>query len=360
MRTISFKAIITFLLVPTMLVAHDGWKGKYTKEKKINKSYNVSSDAMLEVDNSYGHLYVTTWDENRIEIEVHIKTNGNNEEKVQRKLDEIDVKFQASSGLVSAETTFNKDGKTWWKSWKNNNVNMQINYTIKMPVTGKVDLDNDYGSINLDRLEGRAKISCDYGKLDIGQLMADNNELRFDYTSNSIIDYIKSGKIYADYSSYTVEKAGSLNIVADYTKSKVEEMENLEYRCDYGKIEVGQAQNVSGTGDYLTSRMGTVNGNVEITSDYGSIRIERMSASAGNIEINAEYAGIKIGHDPSYHFTFEVDLEYAGLSDNDDFEYNIKRIDGSDKYYKGYYGSENSGNKVNISSEYGGVNIYKN
>ncbi len=360
MRTRSFNILFILAMLPMALLANDNcWKGKYTKEKKINKSYSVSSDAMLEVDNSYGHLYVTTWDQNRIEIEVHIKTNGNNEEKVQKKLDEIDVEFQASSSLVSAETIFSKE-RSWWKGWRSNNVNVQVNYTIKMPIDGKVDLDNDYGSINIDRMEGKAKISCDYGKLDIGQLMADNNELRFDYTSNSTIDYIKSGEIYADYSGYTIERAGNLNIVADYTKSKVEEMENLEYRCDYGKIEVGEARNISGNGDYLTMRFGTVNGNVSIASDYGSIRIAQMSATAGNIAIDAEYAGIKIGHHPDYHFDFEIDLEYAGLSDNDAFEYNIKRIDGSDKYYKGYYGDENSGNKIKVTSEYGGVNIYKN
>ncbi len=72
---------------------------------------------------------------------------------------------------------------------------MEINYTIKVPVTNSVNLENDYGAISLDKLEGQAKISCDYGQLRIGELWAENNSLNFDYTNKSTIAFMKSGKI---------------------------------------------------------------------------------------------------------------------------------------------------------------------
>ncbi len=40
--------------------------------------------------------------------------------------------------------------------------------------------------------------------------MADNNSISFDYTNNSYFEYIKSGKINADYSGYTVSKTKDL------------------------------------------------------------------------------------------------------------------------------------------------------
>src|SRR5690606_38398151 len=100
-------------------------------------------------------------------------------------------------------------------------------------MSNSVDLSNDYGSINLDRLEGHAKINCDYGKITTKELMADNNLISFDYTNNSYFEYIKSGKINADYSSFTVAKTKDLDINADYTKSMVEIGENVSYTCDY-------------------------------------------------------------------------------------------------------------------------------
>lgn len=361
MRTIQFKVVLVLLLVmPITLIAHNNKpKGKHTKEKTIKKEFDVNSDALLKVSNSYGNLNITSWTENRILIEVHIKTNGNNEEKVQKKLDEISVDFENSASVVSAKTIFNKNKSSW--GWGGNNkVNMQINYTIKLPIKNSVHLNNDYGSIILDRIDGHAKINCDYGRLDIGELRGRNNQLNFDYTSKSRIGYINSGKITADYSSYTIEKAGNLTISADYTNSTVEKMGNLVYNTDYGKIEVGEADNVEGTGDYINVRLGTIHGNVDINADYGSVKISKMASDAGNLLINSDYTGVKIGYDPAYHFNFEIKTSYAGVSGKDDFEMNVSEVKNTRKYYKGYYGSSNSGNNVSVSSEYGGITFYKN
>ena len=365
MKALQFKYIFFALaLIPLVVGAHvdnDKLNGRYTKEKTIKKEYNVNSDALFKVKNSYGNLNITSWNENRVVIEVHIKTNGNDEDRVQERLNEIDVDFENDPNMVSAITRFGDRKNSWGWSWGNRKkVSVQVNYTIKLPVKNSVNLNNDYGSIILDRIDGHAKISCDYGKMEIGELRGRNNELRFDYTSRSTFDYINSAEIVADYSGFTIEKAGNLNIKADYTNAVVEEMENLEYSSDYGSIEVNNVQNVNGNGDYIGVKLGTVHGNVSINSDYGSIKIDRMAPDAGNLEIRSDYTGIKIGYDPGYHFDFEISTEYAGVSGKDDFEINISKEKSNEKYYKGYYGQANSGNRVIITSDYGGISFYQN
>lgn len=362
MKIILYKYMaVLFLVLPVILSANDSTlKGRYTKEKTIKKEYDVNSDALLKVRNSYGNLNITSWNENRVLIEVHIKTNGNNEDKVQRRLDEITVDFEANSDLVSARTIYDKNKSNWGWNWgKNKNVNIQINYTIKVPVKNSVHLSNDYGNIYLDRIDGHAKISCDYGRLEIGELHGRNNQLSFDYTSKSTIEYINSGKIAADYSGFTIEKAGDLIINADYTNSTIEEMGNLQYSSDYGNLEVEEANNVQGNGDYINVKLGTVHGNVDISADYGSVKIEEMAEDAGNIEIRTDYTGIKIGYDAQYYFDFEINAEYAGVSGKDEFEINISKEKSHEKYYKGYYGQANSGNRVSITSDYGSISFYK-
>ena len=360
-RQLYKYGILLLLVLPLNLLANNDFKGKHTKEKTIKKEYSVNSDALLKVSNSYGNLNITSWNENRIVIEVHIQVNGNNEEKVEKKLNEIYVDFEASSSIVSARTIFNDNKSSWNFNWGNNsNVNMQIDYNIKVPVKNSVHLNNDYGSIILDRIDGHAKITCDYGRLEIGELHGRNNQLSFDYTSKSTIGYINSGKISADYSGFTIEKAGDLDISADYTNSTINKMQNLTYSCDYGKIDIGEAKSISGNGDYINVKLGTIHGNVNITSDYGGIQINKMAADAGDISIRSDYTGIKIGYDPNYHFNFEISTDYAGVSGKDDFIMNVSREKSSEKYYQGYYGSSNSSNTVNITSEYGGISFTKN
>ncbi|MBO6880992.1 hypothetical protein [Winogradskyella sp.] len=360
-QKIQFRLALLFLLMPFIALANTGKDATKTeKERNIKKSFNVSSNATLKVKNSYGNLDIVTWNENRIDFDITIKVSGNEAEKVQERLDGIDVEFSASNDLVSAMTNIEKKEKSWWNWGKKMNLKLEINYVIKMPISGNVDLNNDYGAINLDKLEGRAKINCDYGKITTKELMADNNELRFDYTNNCYFEYIKSAKINADYSGYTIAKAENLEIYADYSKSIVEVVENVKYNCDYGALKIENVNNVEGNGDYLGLRLGNVFKNVDVKSNYGSLKIDRMASKAKNINIDSEFTGITIGYDAGYNFNFDIDLDYCSLRDSDGFNFTLKEANHSEKKYKGYYGSKNSGNMVNIKSEYGSVSFTKN
>jgi hypothetical protein len=334
--------------------------GKHTKEKTVKKEFSVNPNATLEVDNSYGNINITTYEGSTITFEIQIKTNGNDVEKVNDKLNDISIEFFGSDMMVSAKTFFNKaKSSSWWNWGKSNTVNMEINYIIKMPITNAIDITNDYGNIDLDKLEGRAVINCDYGKITTKELMSNNNDISFDYTNNSYFEFINGGNINANYSDYTVAKAKVLSINADYTNSEVEIAERITYNCDYGSIKIGNANTVVGNGDYLTVRLGTIYKHINLKADYGSIKIDKMAANAEHIEIESDFNGITIGYDAAYSFKFDIDLEYASLRNADDFEFSKKRIESTDQYYQGYYGDVNTTNYIKIKSEYGSVTFKK-
>ncbi|MDC7996199.1 hypothetical protein [Altibacter sp. HG106] len=355
-----YKILITLILLPLMAGAHnDKFKGKYTKEKTLNKEYTVNANAGLEVTNSYGNIDIVTWNQNRTVIEVRIQTNGDNEEKVQKKLDDIDVEFSGNGTLVTAKTVFEGRKNSSWSWWggNKNNVNMQIDYTIKLPVGNSVNLSNDYGAITLDRLEGNARINCDYGQLNIGELMADNNYLNFDYTKNSTITYMKSGKINADYSEFILEQVDRLELSADYSDSTIEEVVSLNYNNDYGKINVGQAGELVGRGDYIPLRLQTLKGNLNVNTDYGSVHIDQITAEGGDITIDADYATIKLGFDSGYNFNFKLDLSYANFKGEEKVTVTKSVKENHGRKVEGYHGSKNSGNTISVNSDYGNVHF---
>ncbi len=361
MRTQS-KFIYFLLLIPTMLFAtHGTFDGKYTKEKKINKEYNVNADAGLKVINSYGNIDIVTWNENRTVIEVVIRTNGNNEENVQKRLDEITVDFTANGSLVTAKTQFKNKNKSWsWWGNKKNNVSVEVNYTIKLPITNSVDLNNNYGAISLNKLQGNAKINCDYGQIIIGELLADNNYLNFDYTTKSTIGFMKSGKINADYSGFTIDKAERIELNADYTNSEILDVGHLNYNCDYGKVIIGKVNSLIGNGDYLNNRIDEVTGDLDLNTDYGSIKVNKLSSTFKSAKINGSYTGIKLGFDSSLSFDFDFKMSYASFNGDDLVTVKHSANDYKDKSYTGFHGTEKSGNTINIRTSYGGITLIKN
>jgi hypothetical protein len=333
-------------------------KGKYDKSKTIKKEFTVNADALLKISNKYGNLDVITWNENRVVIEVKITVSGNSEEKVSSRLDKIDVKFESSRSEVYAKTVIEKSSG-WFSS--NNNMSYQIDYKVKMPITNEANLTNDYGTISLNELKGKAKINCDYGKILIGSLFHEDNSINIDYTSNSVIEFMNTGTINADYSKIRVEKAKSIKLNADYTTTVIENIEDLNFSCDYGNIEVGNGNSINGNGDYLTMRFGKVYKKFILEADYGGLRINKLMKGFETVKINSDYTGIKIGLDDAINFNFKVNLSYGGLNlDTDNVNYVKKVVKSSSKYYEGYVKSENSGSTVEISSDYGSVKMYNN
>lgn len=361
MKTTLYRALVLFFLVPAVACAEGDLKGKYTKQKRVKKEFSVSSNDMLKISNSYGNIDIVTWDQNRVEIEVLVRTNGNDEEKVEQRLREIDVIFNQTSGQVTARTVFEKDrNNSFWSNLfgSSSNVNMEINYRVKAPVTNKVDLSNDYGSINLDKLRGDAEISCDYGKLMIGELHGENNKLSFDYTRSSNIGYVKRAKINADYSEFTIDEAGTLDLSADYTDSNILKVENLSFNNDFGSLKVERLKNLKGQGDYLGLKLGLVYGTVQVSMDYGSLVIQKVMPSFKDIDINSDYTGVKIGYDREAPFSFEVNTSYGGVNGiNNTFTVNKRNQSGTDNSYSGYYRSENTGGKIKVNSSYGSVSF---
>lgn len=356
-----FKILTLLLLVPALGYCHSDLSGKHTKEKKITKSYNVGATDMLKIDNSYGNIDISTWNQNKVEIVVTIKTNGDDEEKVQRKLDEIRIEFNQSSSGVSAKTQFSKESRSWWSSLFNNsgNVNMQINYLIKAPEKHSVDIDNNYGGIYIDRLLGNAKISCDYGKIDIVELRGNSNLLNFDYTRNSHIGYVKNAEINADYSAYEIEEAEKLYVNADYTDSTIKKVAQLDFNCDYGSIKIEKAKKIIGNGDYLSTKIGRVFESLDLNLDYGSASIEKILKGVSKVEINSDYAGIKLGYDREHAFNFTVKTSYANAKGLDELQIRKRHEKNTSKLLEGFHLKENTGNTIFINSSYGNVTFNK-
>ena len=229
-----------------------------------------------------------------------------------------------------------------------------------MPISNNVNLNNDYGSINLDKLGGRAKIDCDYGKITTKELMSDGNSISFDYTNHCYFEYIKSGIINADYSSFVVGKSKNLDINADYTKSTIEIAEDVSYNCDYGEINIQQVNNLNGKGDYLTARIGDVYKNASIDASYGSLKISNINENASNVSIKTSYVGIKVGFDANHSFNFDIDLQHASLRDSDGLEFSKEEKKSNKTYYSGTYGNLGTNNTINVISNYGSVSLSKN
>jgi hypothetical protein len=349
----QYNIFLFLFLIPFFGYSNDDYT--YSKQRNIKKVYAVNSDAGINIDNSYGTIFVTTWDEDKIEIDVLIKVSGDNEKWVNQKLAGIDVDFIALKSMVTAKTVFENSNT------KNNgrNNNFEINYTIKIPRNGTVKLNNKYGNISTSDLFSTTDINCKYGKINLGKLNGNSNTILIGYCSNSTIEYLKNGAITSKYSALKIDGVSKLDLLSDYSEIEVIEGNDIKYNSKYGSVKIQKVNSLDANGNYLTIDIGSLSNQLKLYTKYSTVSIDAIQAKANNVTIVAGYTGVNIGFMANYVFDFDVTVKYANFKYDNDLDVSSKEETNYTKKVSGFY-KKKGVNQVTITSDYGNVKMFKN
>lgn len=347
-----YSIITLFLLFPILMMANDGFI--ISKQKNIKKAFIVNLNAGIDITNSYGTVFVTTWEEDKIELDIMIKVSGDSENWVNQRLNDITIDINALKTLVTAKTQI--ENNNYRSKGKNNS--FEINYVIKIPKNGSVTIDNKYGNITTSDLNAPTSINCKYGKITMGRLNSAKNNILIEYCSNSSIVYLKNGAITGRYSGLNIEALSKIELISDYTDTAIGEAGDVKYTSKYGTVKIKEVNILEGIGNYLTIKIGTLNNQLKLNTKYSSIDIGFVQPKVNTVSINAGYTGIKIGFSPNFVFDFDITLRYADLKYDSDFEFSNKAETNYNKVFHGFY-KKKGVNSVVIASEYGNVSLNK-
>lgn len=347
-----YKIAILFLLIPFLGFSNDDTF--ISKQKSIKKTYIVNSNAGIDIDNKYGNISVSTWDEDKIDLDITIKVTGGNEKWVDEKLNSIDVNITALKSMVTAVTQL---GNSSMKS-KGSSNSFEINYVIKIPKNGSVKLMNKYGNISTLTIEGATNIACKYGKVTLGRLNNASNRLQIDYCQNSSIDFVKSATIEARYSGLKINDSGNVTLDANYTDVTIGQAQNIKYDSNYGNLKFEKVNSITGAGNYLTIGISELSNSLSIDATYSKLNVSNITSNANNINISTGYTDVSLGYDPNYAFDFDINTRYGGIKADNSLDISVsetkntsKRISGSNK--------KKGQNTININSNYGNVTLIK-
>ncbi len=349
----QYKLLLLLALIPFLGFSNNP-DYIHTKQKNIKKAYFVNSDAGLYIDNSYGNISVTTWDEDKTELDIVIKVSGDNENWVNQRINDIDVDIIALKGMITAKTIL---GNSSYKSNGKNN-SFQINYMLKIPKNGSVKLHNKYGNITTSDLFSEAEIKCKYGKIALGRLSGSSSNIQAEYCSNSTISFLKNAIITAKYSNLKIGEVTKLDLASDYTDVDIQESDVVKYISKYGNIKIQNVKSLDATGNYLTLKVGELSNTLKLSTKYSNVTIGTISAKANNITIAAGYTGLNIGFDANYAFDFNVTVKYANFKYDNELEINSKEDSNNLKKYSGFY-KKKGVNNITIISDYGNVILVK-
>ena len=192
-----------------------------------------------------------------------------------------------------------------------------------------LDLRNRYGSTSLPELSGRVTIDNAYGSLVARALTNSSNEFNFHY--------------------YEVN---------------IEEVKGCDLNLSYGSLKLGTVGRLEANVNYAPIDIEKLNNSGTINTKYGGgVKIGEISKALRNLDIDSKYSSVNIGLRGDESFNFDVTVKYGSFNfDENRLKVTSKSPDDSRHArttinYKGYAGSSNSNNTININTTYQSVKL---
>lgn len=308
-KAMSCKKGIVFLLMllPFCRVISQG----SSETRNFMKTFPVGKESVLEVNNKYGTIQITSWDKDSAYIRAEIKASAQNQSKLNKMFDGISVKITRAGNLLIAQTVFTQNINTLFESFKgmtskviNYDSQVEINYYMNIPEYLNLRIENRYGDVYIENNTGDFDLS-----LSNGSFKADSpgreSTLKLSFCDATITSF-RSGSIDASFSEITVSDVDKLSVKSISSKFRINKAGaiNLESRRDDFFIDI--IDSMEGTSYFTNFEIGSLTKVINLISRYGNLDIDNIGNRFESVNINSGYSEISLDLDPDASCNIEI------------------------------------------------------
>ncbi|MFD1258020.1 hypothetical protein ACFQ3S_14525 [Mucilaginibacter terrae] len=302
------------------------------KTKAYSKSYSVSGNDKLQINNTYGKVTVNTWTKNEVKVDVQIKAYANEDDDAQKLLDNISITDSKDNSVVSFKTNYevtdrsNNTFGTWLSSGKNHTRKIEVNYTVYMPAKSQLDITNRFGAVTLPDLSGKVTVNLSYGNL-VGQQLTNTDN----------------------------------NIKVRFGEARIESFISGDINVSYGKLLLGTADKLNATVSFSSMNIDKLKSSGDINVRYGDgVRVGEFDKNFKTLSVDAKFTKIALNLKDNYDF--DVTTHFGSFDyDNAAVKVISRTPTDNDRHYtstrtfKGQVNKGNSDRVITIKSNYGSV-----
>ena len=305
-RLLSATAVLFVLSAPVITQAQD-----VKRQRLINKSYDVTADDKLQIENSFGNVVISTWDDAKISVDIEISAKASTDERAQDIMNKIKVEDSRNGHTISFKTQVDDIHNNDKNKNRNreNDRSFYIDYVIHMPSSNRLSIENSFGKTEVPAFKGLVTLTSKFGSLSTGRLdNVDQIDVEF---GKAFITSVNNGKVVFKFNkeSHIGKVDGSVRIVSEFSQN----------------VQIGIADNIA---------------DLQISESYSGVRLVVAKDLSAEFEVHTSFG----------HFNNESDFEIEEhKEDKDDYGPHF------DKDYSGKAG-EGKG-RIKIKSSFGTVRL---
>jgi len=305
MQTQIFKSRLFTASMIILFIFSTGFAQGGDFKKYVEKKFQVNKDASLMIKNKFGDIHCQVWNESSVSIKVEITVEASSQEKANKVLNRINVELSGDQNQVK--------GVTEVDNMSFNNAEFSIDYFIMMPKSLNVDLNNSFGEIYVEEVDGDARINLEYGEMEVDALNGNSIEITLKFSEGSV-DYMKNGKVSIEYGELDSKGANKLEVRSRFSELNLDKLETLVLDSQYDDISIGSTGDVEIIARFSDVEIEQLNGNFNLDAQYGEFSADYIHAGFDKGYVKTAFSGVSLEFDPKASFKVDAEMKFCTLS----------------------------------------------
>ena len=255
----------------------------------MSRSFPASRETTLEVENKYGKIQVVTWDKDSVAMDVDIFLTESSASKLRKLKEDIKIDFTGTNNLHHCQ---NRDRRakaaalaSELKSISNtisgSNKRVEINYMVYVPAILDVVLNNKFGDIYMDDLDGQVDIELSNGVLKANRLEG-NASISLSF-ANGMIKSLGSSTMKLSYSDLVLNEVSQLDLDSKSSKLNVDSVNVLKINSRRDKLYFKQVEYFYGKSNFTQVWIYDFLRESDVYMKYGELTIEHVMPAFSKI-----------------------------------------------------------------------------
>nr|WP_299346361.1 hypothetical protein [Allomuricauda sp.] len=295
--------------------------------KTVEESFALNSNGELQLENKYGNITLTGWEQDRVSVKIEIKVNHRKRDNAKDLLRRINPEIKSSNGYVSIVSKISNKNTGWFADFFNrtnpidsDRSHVQIDYEVFLPKKAKLKVTNRFGDVLIEGWSGSLNTLIEHGDLWIGE----------DLNKADII--LKFGKVRARNLNYAslnlkngeldMEDSRSLRLNSSGTEMKMGMVNSLELYSNKDDIAIAEAGTIYGDLKFSTVNLDGLAQDADLTMKIADFRVRQIIQPETSITLEQESSDISLTISDFSH-RFEATLEQGVVRLPKSFE-NVK------------------------------------
>jgi hypothetical protein len=292
----NYKRLVFLLLLALLFIA--ALKAQlYTR--KVSKAYKINSSTTVDIYNKYGKVHIVTWDTDSVKFEVNLRIKANSESRLLKLKENISFDFTGTDYYVIAKTMLgSKSGGVFTDlmdiagTFISSENQVNIDYLVFLPRYANLKVENKFGDIYTDDLDGTVNIILSNGDLKTNSL---NGNTTISISSgDGVVNSVRDGKVIVSYSDFYIKSANKLYIDSRSSKINIDQVDFLKLNSRRDKVYIQLINDLYGDSYFSDFTVHKLNNELNYNFKYGNLSIGIINRWFSFININSEYTDLDL------------------------------------------------------------------